>query len=188
MKFLKGKGFHFLLGISIIMLAVPFKVFAKSSLEVTSLEYLDYTLFKVNVDTGTESTSGVNLILNLSGDISINDVSQGSDDLCYMFDSLQNNTKLSITCLNKTSGVMNGTIAEIKAHVGKNYSISIDKDTSDFGGLAFGDIKNIEVKEASENNQDEVKTSNKTLLIGSAAIFTILAVVLIILVAQKKKQ
>lgn len=162
------------------------KIHAATDITLTPVEYIDSTVFDIDVNTNNTSTNGITLILQMSGDITVQDVTEGTTGLCGTFDVQKTDTKISITCLENEAKAINGTIAKISATVGNTYSINIVEDTSDFGELTIGKITNIDVEAVQETTQ-EVQSKSYLLLYISGAAFVTLLIVLILVIMNKKR-
>ncbi len=159
--------------------------YAEEDINISEIQYLNHSVFKVNVNTNNDSVDGVTLILNVDGDINISEITEGMTGLCDSFEYQQVEKSISITCLEQDSKSINGTIAEITATVGTSYSMKVSAENSDFGGLETGDIINIDVNpQATED--DNVNQDNNVLLYVSAGVFLLFLIVLIVLIQRKK--
>jgi len=159
--------------------------YATEDINISEIQYLNHSVFKVNVNTNNDSVDGVTLILNVTGDFNISEITEGTTGLCDSFEYQQTEKSISITCLEQNSKSIDGTVAEITATVGTSYSIKVSTEDSDFGGLEKGNITNIDINPSTVEDND-TNQNNNTLLYVSAGVFLLLLLVLIVLIQRKK--
>lgn len=171
---------------SVICVVSTTKIHAAADITLSPTEYLDSTIFNVNVDTKEAGTNGMTLIFGLNGDIQVQDIKEGDTGICSTFDVQKTDTKISITCLENESKAVTGTVAKITATVGNTYDIKLLEDASDLGGLEVGKVTNVEVTPIQEETE-EVKSDNHLLLYISAAAFGLLLCTLVVMIIVRKK-
>jgi len=168
------------------LIVLPKNAYAATDINIVKMEYLSNDIFKTDVNTNGESTNGVTIVLEINGDVEVVSVSEATVGLCDTFDYQKSDTKLSITCLENSPKVINGTLAEITANVGNSYSIKVVEENTDLGGLTNGVITNIDMDPVIDS-ETESQPVDSLLIYSSAAACLILLVVLVVIIQKRKK-
>jgi len=158
---------------------------AATDISLEPREYLDSMNFEVNVNTNNETTLGLTIILETSGDVELGEIKDTG--VCPTFETQTSKNRVSITCIQNEPVAINDSIADIEATVGDSYSVKVLPDLSDLGGLSSGTITNIEIQTELVEQQTENKEKISSLTYIAGGIFLTLLIVLVILLVKKNK-
>lgn len=158
---------------------------AVTDISLEPREYLDSINFGVNVNTNNETTLGLTIILETSGDITLGEIK--GTGVCQTFETQTSENRVSITCIQNEPVAINDSIADIEATVGDSYSIKVLPDLSDFGGLSSGTITNVDVQTELVEHQTGEREELSSLTYIAGGIFLTLSIILVILLVKKNK-